>query len=86
MIAVGIDVSKSKSTVAILDFYGTVLAMPFDVPHTQQGMAQIDALCDDVGMTTSTAVNMFAEAFIRERTFPVDVVASDPFYSESNKH
>ena len=38
MIAVGIDVSKSKSTVAILDSYGTVLAMPFDVWHTQQGM------------------------------------------------
>ena len=28
MIAVGIDVSKSKSTVAILDSYGTVLATP----------------------------------------------------------
>lgn len=38
MIAVGIDVSKSKSTVAILDSYGTVLATPFEVWHTQQGM------------------------------------------------
>lgn len=38
MVAVGIDVSKSKSTVAILDSYGTVLAMPFDIWHTQQGM------------------------------------------------
>lgn len=38
MIAVGIDVSKSKSTVAILDSYGTVLARPFDVLHTQQGI------------------------------------------------
>ncbi len=38
MIAVGIDVSKSKSTVAILDSCGIVLAMPFDVFHTQQGM------------------------------------------------
>ncbi len=33
MIAVGIDVSKSKSTVAILDSYGTVLAMPFTINH-----------------------------------------------------
>ena len=41
--------------------------------------SQLDALCADVGMTTSTAVNMFAKAF--------EVVASDPFYSESNmKH
>ncbi len=45
---------------------------------------QLDSLCADVGMTTSTAVNMFAKAFIRERRLPFDVVASDPFYSEGN--
>ena len=38
MIAVGIDVSKSKSTVAILDSYGTVLAMPFNMAHNQSEM------------------------------------------------
>ncbi|MDO5328475.1 MAG: IS110 family transposase [Clostridia bacterium] len=38
MIAVGIDVSKSKSTVAILDSYGTVLATPFIMAHTQAEM------------------------------------------------
>ena len=38
MIAVGIDVSKSKSTVAILDSYGTVLATPFNRAHTQPEM------------------------------------------------
>ena len=38
MIAVGIDVSKSKSTVAILDSYGTVLATPFNMAHTQLEM------------------------------------------------
>lgn len=38
MIAVGIDVSKSKSTVAILDSYGTVLASPFTMAHTQSEM------------------------------------------------
>ena len=48
---------------------------------------QLDALCEDVGMTTSTAVNMFARAFIREQKLPFEVVASDPFFSESNmKH
>ena len=31
MIAIGIDVWKSKRTVAILDTHGTVLAMPFAV-------------------------------------------------------
>ena len=38
MIAVGIDVSKTKSTVAILDSYGTVLATPFNMAHTQPEM------------------------------------------------
>ena len=38
MIAVGIDVSKSKSTVAILDSYGTVLATPFNMAHNQPEM------------------------------------------------
>ena len=38
MIAVGIDVSKSKSTVAILDSYGTALVTPFNMAHTQPEM------------------------------------------------
>ena len=38
MIAVGIDVSKSKSTVAILDSDGTILASPFNMAHTQEEM------------------------------------------------
>ena len=38
MIAVGIDISKSKSTVAILDSYGTILATPFNMAHTQLEM------------------------------------------------
>ena len=46
--------------------------------------AQFDALCADVGMNASTAVNMFARAFIRERRLPFEVRASDPFYSAAN--
>ena len=34
MIAIGIDVSKSKSTVAILNGDGSIRAKPFDVRHT----------------------------------------------------
>jgi DNA-damage-inducible protein J len=45
---------------------------------------QLDALCADVGMTTSTAVNLLAKAFIRERRLPFDIVASDFFYAASN--
>ena len=38
MIAVGIDISKSKSTVAILDSYGAALVTPFNMAHTQPEM------------------------------------------------
>ena len=43
MVAVGIDVSKSKSTVAVIDSYGTVLASPFAMAHTQ---TEMNALVD----------------------------------------
>lgn len=35
MIAVGIDVSKSQSTVAVIDSNGVVLASPYTIAHTQ---------------------------------------------------
>lgn len=41
MHAVGIDVSKGKSTVAILRSHTDVVAPPFDVPHTVPGMKQL---------------------------------------------
>lgn len=44
MNAVGIDVSKGHSTVAILRPLGEVVAMPFHVPHTSQGVLQLAAL------------------------------------------
>lgn len=41
MIAVGIDVSKSKSTVAILSSDGEVLATPFNVGHVENDMTTL---------------------------------------------
>ena len=41
MIAVGIDVSKSKSTVAILNSDGTTLAKPYTMLHTQADMCAL---------------------------------------------
>ena len=38
MIAVGIDVSKSKSTVAILNADGSQLVRPFNMAHTLSEM------------------------------------------------
>jgi transposase len=39
MNAVGIDVSKGKSTVAVVRSYGEVVRMPFDVAHTTKELA-----------------------------------------------
>lgn len=41
MHAVGIDVSKGKSTVAILRSHTDVVVSPFDVPHTVPGMKHL---------------------------------------------
>ena len=41
MLAVGIDVSKSKSTVAILNADGSVLVKPYTMEHTQSDMCAL---------------------------------------------
>ena len=41
MIAVGIDVSKSKSTVAIINSDGSVLVKPYTMAHTQSDMCAL---------------------------------------------
>ena len=41
MIAVGIDVSKSKSTVAILNGDGSIRAKPFDVHHVADELQEL---------------------------------------------
>ncbi len=44
-----------------------------------------DELCDDFGMSMSTAITIFAKAVVREKKIPFEIVASDPFYSKSNQ-
>jgi transposase len=41
MNAVGIDVSKGKSTVAVVKPFGEVVKPPFDVEHTASGLAEL---------------------------------------------
>lgn len=41
MNAVGIDVSKGKSTVAILRPFGEIVASPFEVMHTAEGLSSL---------------------------------------------
>ena len=42
-----------------------------------------EKFCQTVGMTPSTAINMFVKATLREGQLPFAVKA-DPFYSEAN--
>ena len=48
MNAVGIDVSKRKSTVAILRPGGTVVSKPFDVPHLSADFQALKKLIRDL--------------------------------------
>ena len=57
----------------------------FSVRMDAEIKKQLDDFCNQVGMNTTTAFNMFARAVLRERRLPFDVTTeSDPFYSESN--
>ena len=39
---------------------------------------QFDGLCQEFGMTASTAINVFARAVVRERRIPFDIAAPEP--------
>lgn len=42
-----------------------------------------DKICDDLGMTMTTAITMLAKKMTREQRLPFDA-SMDPFFSESN--
>ena len=42
-----------------------------------------DQFCSEIGLTMSTAFNLFAKAALREQRIPFELRA-DPFYSEKN--
>lgn len=44
---------------------------------------QFDTFCNDVGMSMTTAICIFAKAVVREQRLPFEIKA-DPFYSEAN--
>ena len=47
MISIGIDVSKRKSTVAIINVMGEILQTPFDIEHSQIGLQKLWDLIKD---------------------------------------
>ena len=47
---------------------------------------EAEALCEEMGLTLSTAYTMFLKAVVRTRSIPFRVQASeDPFWSEKNQ-
>ena len=44
---------------------------------------QFDEFCDEIGMSMTTAFNIFAKTVVRERRIPFEITL-DPFYSEAN--
>ncbi|NMN00052.1 DNA-damage-inducible protein J [Bifidobacterium sp. DSM 109958] len=49
----------------------------------EQTKKDMTALCDELGLSMSTAFNIFAKTMVRERRIPFSVTA-DPFYSAEN--
>jgi len=47
MISIRIDVSKRKSTVAIINIMGEVLQTHFDIEHSQSGLNKLFGLIKD---------------------------------------
>ena len=45
--------------------------------------AAFDTFCNDVGISSSSAINMFIKAVLREHRIPFSI-NNDPLYSESN--
>ncbi len=60
----------------------TTLSVRMD-SETKRGLEEF---CAAVGMNTSTAINLFAKAVIREKRIPFEIAISDndPFYSSGN--
>lgn len=47
---------------------------------------KFDNFCSNVGLNTSTAINMFVKAVLRENRIPFEITQiSDPFYEEENQ-
>ena len=51
----------------------------------QKDKADFDKFCSNVGLNTSTAINLFVKAVLREKRIPFEIaLAPDPFFSDAN--
>ena len=52
---------------------------------SEEDKLSFDAFCSNVGLNTSTAINLFVKAVLRENRIPFEIAQSpDPFFSETN--
>ena len=45
---------------------------------------ELEDICNQIGITPSAAINIFIKTLVRDRKFPFELEAPDPFYSKSN--
>ena len=51
----------------------------------EKDKVNFDTFCANVGLNTSTAINLFVKAVLRENRIPFEIAqTTDPFFSESN--
>lgn len=50
----------------------------FSVRMDETLKRQFDLLCQDFGMTATTAINVFARAVVRQRKIPFEIASSEP--------
>ena len=52
----------------------------------ERDKTSFDAFCSSVGLTTSSAINLFVKAVLRQNRIPFEISQnSDPFYSFQNQ-
>ncbi len=51
----------------------------------EKDKVRFDAFCSNVGLNTSSAINLFVKAVLRENRIPFEIsYCADPFYSDEN--
>jgi len=48
----------------------------FSIRMDSQLKRELDAICNEFGMSTSVAINIFARAVVRERRIPFEIAAT----------
>ena len=71
MIAVGIDIPKAKSTVAVIDSDGTVLASPFTMAHTQPEMEAFVSYLKGLGEPTTILMEYTGHYHLLSRVYHI---------------